>query len=199
MTADDSSKSTPVEYRNIPGAPHYRVSNDGRVQSCRVRGRYVWTYTNQWRNMNLYPDKRGRCSVILHIAKKPVNYFVHRLVLEAFVGPCPPGMECRHLDGDPTNNHISNLAWGTPKENAEDRERHGRTAKGEKQGYAKLTADDVREIVSQAKAGVSQRRIASAIGTTQSNVWRIVSGDSWNHVTGFPKRGQVVELRDFRL
>lgn len=51
--------------------------------------------------------------------------FVHRLVLEAFIGPCPSGMECRHLDGNPSNNRLENLLWGTPLENANDRRRHG--------------------------------------------------------------------------
>lgn len=54
--------------------------------------------------------------------KTPVT--VHRLVLEAFVGPRPDGMECRHLDGDPANNRLANLAWGSPVENASDRKRH---------------------------------------------------------------------------
>lgn len=39
------------------------------------------------------------------------KYKVHRLVLEAFVGPCPEGMECDHIDRDKLNNHVSNLRW----------------------------------------------------------------------------------------
>lgn len=50
---------------------------------------------------------------------------VHVLVATAFHGPCPPGMECRHLDGDRSNNVVSNLAWGTPSENNRDLVRHG--------------------------------------------------------------------------
>lgn len=50
---------------------------------------------------------------------------MHELVLTAHVGPCPPGMECRHLDGDEKNNALSNLVWGTPPEQALDRVRHG--------------------------------------------------------------------------
>lgn len=54
---------------------------------------------------------------------------VHRLVLTVFVGPCPPGMQTRHLDGDPGNNHLGNLRWGTPAENNRDTLRHGRHEK----------------------------------------------------------------------
>lgn len=51
--------------------------------------------------------------------------YVHRLVMEAFVGPCPDGMEVRHGDGDPDNNHLTNLAYGTHADNARDMLRHG--------------------------------------------------------------------------
>lgn len=49
---------------------------------------------------------------------------VHHIVLTTFVGPCPEGLECRHLDGVKTNCRLSNLAWGTVTENAEDRKKH---------------------------------------------------------------------------
>jgi hypothetical protein len=63
---------------------------------------------------------------------------VHRLVLEAFVGACPTGQQARHLDGNADNPRLDNLAWGTARENMEDRFRHGRTA------LARLTDDEVR-------------------------------------------------------
>jgi len=47
------------------------------------------------------------------------------MVLEAFVGPCPEGMECCHRDGNPANNHVGNLYWGTRSENLYDAVRHG--------------------------------------------------------------------------
>jgi len=50
---------------------------------------------------------------------------IHTLLLEAFIGPRPLGHESRHLDGDPTNNHISNLLWGSRSENVLDRVEHG--------------------------------------------------------------------------
>ena len=54
------------------------------------------------------------------------SYKVHQLVLEAFDGPCPPGHECRHLDGNKLNNSWpDNLVWGTPRDNGLDRTEHG--------------------------------------------------------------------------
>ena len=55
---------------------------------------------------------------------------VHRGVLLAFEGPCPPGHVCRHLDDNPANNRRTNLKWGTKKENAEDRVRNAPTKPG---------------------------------------------------------------------
>lgn len=56
---------------------------------------------------------------------KTVLKRVHRLVLEAFVGPCPPGQEGCHENGDSGDNHRENLRWGTKPENARDQVRHG--------------------------------------------------------------------------
>jgi hypothetical protein len=53
------------------------------------------------------------------------SYRVHRLVLEAFIGPLPDGMEVRHLDDDPNNNHLTNLVYGTRSENMHDRVSNG--------------------------------------------------------------------------
>ena len=49
----------------------------------------------------------------------------HRLVMFAFVGPCPPGQEVRHLDGDKLNPSLDNLVYGTRSENMRDMVRHG--------------------------------------------------------------------------
>lgn len=57
---------------------------------------------------------------------------VHQLVMEAFAGPRPDGMEVCHNDGDPTNNHLFNLRYDTQSENARDVVRHGRNQNANK-------------------------------------------------------------------
>ena len=73
------------------------------------------------------PDARGYPQVNLSRLgmPRPLHMTVHVLVATAFHGPCPPRMECRHLDGNKTNNFASNLAWGTSTENNYDLVRHG--------------------------------------------------------------------------
>lgn len=51
--------------------------------------------------------------------------YVHILVLTAFYGPCPEGMEGCHHDGDPLNNRLGNLRWDTHVGNVSDSIRHG--------------------------------------------------------------------------
>jgi hypothetical protein len=105
----------------IPGYEgRYDVSDEGRVRSWLTnRGRDVPRILAQ----AVHPD--GYYQVALHKDGKQRTVKVHKLVMLAFVGPLPPGMETRHMDGDSRNNRRANLRYGTPTENAGDRVRHG--------------------------------------------------------------------------
>lgn len=110
----------------------YQVSNLGRVKSLRRKVSFVnrWgqdaqrTVPEKIRAATVHPN-RGHLFVILHKEGKRRKWHVHTLVLTAFVGPCPEGMQCLHGDGDPKNNRVENLRWGTPSENSLDSVRHG--------------------------------------------------------------------------
>lgn len=75
----------------------------------------------------------------IHVPKRG-SVRIYRLILEAFVGPCPLGMECCHLDDNHANNALSNLRWGTKEENQIDAIRNGN-------GNNILTEDNVREAI----------------------------------------------------
>lgn len=107
---------------------------------------------------------------------------VHRLVLWAFVGPPPSGFDCCHGDGNPANNHVSNLRWDTRLNNIDDTRRHGRINRGERNGHARLTESDVLEIRRLFAKGMRQTDIAVRFGVRISNVNSIVWGRSWRHL-----------------
>lgn len=128
MTTD---KCTDGEvFRPIPGwEGHYEVSNKGRVKSLRrtvPHGR-SGTITKAERIMRPASHKAsGHEYVNLKFDGHKERRYVHELVLTAFVGPRPKGYECRHLNDDPHNNTLENLAWGTRSENVLDRTSNGR-------------------------------------------------------------------------
>jgi hypothetical protein len=106
--------------------------------------------------------------------------FIHRLVLEAFTGPCPANCESRHLDGNPKNNKISNLAWGTKQENYADRVRHGTSNSGQGNGRSKLTDVQISEIRELYGTGqFRQKDLAKAFQISQMQVSNIVRQVHW--------------------
>ena len=107
----------------------YEVSDHGRVRSIERTvefkdGRKPRTFPSVELRSN--PQPSGHLYVNLSKSGKALTLRVHRLVLMAH-GRMPEGDEvCRHLDGNPANNHVSNLAWGTVSENRYDTVAHGR-------------------------------------------------------------------------
>ena len=101
---------------------HYEVSDHGRVRSIkRSKSGMV---------MRLTVNKTRRVSVGLSLVGPEgwaqSTHEIHRLVLEAFVGPAPDGMEACHWDDNPGNNHLSNLRWATRSDNMHDLVRNGK-------------------------------------------------------------------------
>src|SRR5688572_6260712 len=107
----------------------YEVSSHGRVRSL---GRVTIQKNGRIRQLSpriLKPIHFGTGYAKVNLYGRGHNggaqRLIHHLVLEAFVGPCPEGMECRHVDGSPPNNRLDNLSWGTHVENEADKRRHG--------------------------------------------------------------------------
>lgn len=111
----------------VPGYQgYYEVSDHGRVRAVdRVIRRGDQIQHRRGRLKAGGPNAGGYPVVPLHRDGTRINAPVHRLVLEAFVGPCPDGMYCCHNDGNKLNNRLDNLRWDTPSSNALDRVKHG--------------------------------------------------------------------------
>ena len=146
----------------------YEVSNHGNIRSFKTKQIKKQTFDKINNRPYLGLWKNGKQKIV-----KP-----HTLVMEAFVGKRPFGMECCHNDGNAFNNNISNLRWDTPKSNHADKIKHGTTNRGERCETAKLTLDQVRAI---RKDDRLQRLIAKDFGVAESMVSRIKNGVRWQH------------------
>jgi hypothetical protein len=150
-------------WKAVPGHEgRYEVSDLGRVRSLLHR-----------RVLSMAVLASGHISVKL--ARQTV--YVHHLVLLAFVA-CKPvigeRVECRHLDGNPANNLVSNLRWGTVKENRADR----RTLFE----VGAFSALDVRRIRNDILLGTSIKTIASKYGVDRHTISNIKAGKTYAYV-----------------
>ena len=135
--------------------------------------------------------KTGYFVVGLKQSRHKIPLVIHRLVLEAFVGLCPEGMECRHLDGNPKNNNLSNLRLGTRSENQQDSVSHGTKYSHFKIGekinvgvnnpMAKLSEYEVRQI-KKLKGTLSQATRAYMFGVSPGAIQSIDDGRTWENV-----------------
>lgn len=155
----------------VPGFPGYAVSDHGDVISWK-RGWFKF--------VSLVDAGKGYLRVGLSRNDKQELRLVHSLVLSVFDSERPDGMQVRHLNGNQQDNRIDNLKWGTAKENAEDRDRHGTTAHngGEKCNLSKLNNEIVRQI---RMASGTHREIAVRFGVSQPTVTRIIRGETWKN------------------
>ncbi len=125
----------------------------------------------------------GYKEVYMPIDGVRTNRRVHYLVLLTFVGPRPPGMQCRHLNCNSLDNHLTNLAYGTPVENSGDTVKLNRQARGESNAAAKLTEWDVRSIISRLQNGETARQLAPEFGVHPTHIRALRRGRNWKHVT----------------
>ena len=107
----------------------YQVSSHGRVRSVpRWVGNGLGRWLVQGQILAVHPTQRSR-HLFLTLNRDGGrcrrSRTVHQLVAEAFIGPRPEGLQCRHLDDNKLNNHVSNIVYGTQSENTLDSVRNG--------------------------------------------------------------------------
>jgi hypothetical protein len=105
----------------------------------------------------------------------------HRLAYELKHGPIPPGMKVCHTCDNPPCCNPDHLCLGTQADNIADRDAKGRQAKGENNGFSKLTEADVTEIRRRLANSEVQRKIAKDFGITPTAVGYIKNGRNWKH------------------
>lgn len=150
----------------------YQVSDLGRVKHNRPGSPYL-----------KFGDRRGyqKCSM----GKPQKDVSVHRLVWQSFNGRIPQDYEINHLNGIKTDNRLCNLEAVTRSENCKHRVRvlgkkphYIGPRKGETNGRAKLTWDDVREIRS-LNGKVSHKMLAYRYGVSPASISFIMTRVTW--------------------
>lgn len=152
-------------WRPIPNSA-YEVSNLGRVRSHRTV---------------LKPRLAGLGyhQVRLRINGTSHECYIHALVLNAFAGPRPRGMECRHLNGNKIDNRLYNLTWGTPKQNGQDRIKHGTAWRSDNCNLTKLSWRQVNTIRrAKGPLGLGDK-LARRYGVSPGTISMIRSGKTW--------------------
>jgi hypothetical protein len=148
-----------------PDFPGYMVSNFGRV-----RGRRGWILRPLARH-------HGYLSVQLKANGRMKDEQIHRLVLKTFVGPYPEGMVTLHLNNDPGDNRLCNLAFGTMVQNGIQMVQDGRS-------IAKITPDLVRRIRREYQPHVvTQKMLGERYGLSRGMVGSIVTRTHWQWVS----------------
>ena len=176
-----SEAQSTVRYAEVPGHPGYRVGDDGSLWSqwlagCTTRIGTVWVRRKGTTTVHGY----ARYSLSHPVIRR---YYAQRLVLTAFVGPCPHGMEACHNDGNPANNNLTNLRWDTVRSNVHDAIRHGTFIRGERVGSAILTATQVEWIRATYSCGtVTMKSLADQVQVSENTVRHIVHRRTWKHV-----------------
>ena len=119
--------------KEIPRFPDYYADEMGSIYSAKY---------GTLRELSRTPRDDGYVHVVLRRDNKSFNFLLHQLILLTFIGPCPRGMECCHINGDKSDCRLENLHWETSSKNAKDRVKHG------SYNYPgrKLTEYDVEEI-----------------------------------------------------
>lgn len=169
-----------MSYAPIPNFPAYRVSSDGFVESRWRTGNFYngFVLPDVWKRIRLNERPDGYLGLDLRDGYGGSRRtYVHILVAEAFIGPKPfPDACVRHLDGNPSNNAASNLAWGTYLDNENDKRKHGTW---DARFGGKLTERQRQEIRARAKAGESQRDLAIEYGVSRPTITRLVNRSTW--------------------
>ncbi len=152
-------------WKEYPNDPRYEVSTEGQV---RMKGR-------QPRKPSVTPTGY-HVIVFSNPGTKHIGRYVHRMVLETFVGSCPEGLEVSHLNGDNSDNRLSNLRYESKKANHARKVGHQTDYNGARNPAAKLTDQQVREI---RESRAPESALAKIYGVTRSTIGRARRGDSW--------------------
>lgn len=155
------------------GPGNYYVSDKGRV----------WSEKSQRFLKPKRLDDHGHVGICMTDGKHKKYKYLHRMMAEVFLDNDDNYPIVRHLDDDPSNNIINNLAWGTQKDNlndcAENGHRYYMTDEDRRKGNlprmigviaTNMETGEERYFESQTEAG-------RVLGISQANIWKVLNGE----------------------
>lgn len=167
------------EWRDIPGYDGmFQVSDMGRVKRIKQGG------NKKAKPGFLKPSfMRGYYFVNLYKDRTKTKWPVHRLVMLAFVGPCPDGLQVNHINGTGTDNRLANLEYVTGTQNMWHKNYVlKRLKKGEEIGNHKLKSKQVWEIRDLLATGMPKAQIARLYNVKETTIRDIGTGRRWSHL-----------------
>ena len=166
-----------IEWRVIEQATRYEVNNLGMVRNSKTRKVHTGREQDGYIKHHLQDNNGNRWHV-----------FAHQLVAHAFLGPCPKGLQVRHLNDIGCDNRVNNLAYGTTKQQGEDRRRLAFPVK-------RLSRDDVVSLRMRFLGGETASSLAKDYGIDHSRVCDIIRGKTFKKLPGAVKES----LTDYHL
>lgn len=155
----------------------YEVSSMGRVRSLKRTGGTPYG-VREYGGKVLSPVKRANGYYAVNLTRKGSRRqeLVHRLVLLSFLGPDTDKPVACHCDGVQSNNRLGNLRWDTTAGNMADKQKHGTSQRGERNGHSKLTRSAV-DLIRTSLAPTAY--LASQLGVSGSCIRAAKSGATW--------------------
>lgn len=165
---------------NISEYPHYHITPDGQLFSRKsLNGVGL---SKMWKKC-IGADRKGYKIYLLRDKNgKRQTVLGHRLVAMVYIGSIPANMMVCHNDGNPSNNHFSNLRIDTAKSNQMDRAKHGTKIQGEDVNTNILSKEQVYEIYELAAAGILNVAIAKKFNVKPSAIDYIFQRKNWKHL-----------------
>jgi hypothetical protein len=157
MTTDEVDRRIAERWKPVPGyEDRYEVSNRGCIRS-------LFRFKRP-RRMMAQVHRSGHLFVNLRDGSSVKRGQLHRLVLLAFRGDPPEGCVASHLNGDPADNRLENLAWESDMANRRRMVEHGTILKGENHPMAKLTDEQCAEMAALRSRGMTFTELGRRYG-----------------------------------
>jgi hypothetical protein len=170
----DSGSSSKINWKPIPQRVNYEASDTGLIRSVGMTARGRYGSMRQLKDKILKPKVAWNGRLVLNLRRVeglPAYPLVHRLVAQTWI-PNPDNLpEINHIDGNPQNNHISNLEWCTHQQNHQHRVR----TLGIDNLTSRTKLTPAQKVQIMASTG-SNSQIAKRFGVSASRVSQIKNG-----------------------